>query len=116
MIPVSTAPAIIPRTGLLKMSRIRPNSGISASGLTAEDIALIPYMSIAKPTSIEPISRFLPFLHIMIMTTPMSAITGEKDSGLSIRMMTESPCMPERESIHAVTVVPTFAPMMTPTA
>ena len=52
----------------------------------------------------------------MIMTTPMSAITGEKDSGLSIRMTTESPCMPDSESIHAVTVVPTFAPMMTPTA
>ena len=45
--------------------------------------------------------------------TPISASTGVNDVGLSSCTQTASPLMPPRLSSQAVTVVPTFAPMMT---
>ena len=44
---------------------------------------------------------------------PMSASTGVKEVGLSRRTQTLLLSMPPRLSSHAVTVVPTLAPMMT---
>ena len=44
---------------------------------------------------------------------PMSARTGVKELGLSSRSQTLELSMPPRLRSHAVTVVPTFAPMMT---
>ena len=43
----------------------------------------------------------------------MSARTGVKELGLSSRNQTLELSMPPRLRSHAVTVVPTFAPMMT---
>ena len=45
---------------------------------------------------------------------PISASTGVKEEGLKIRTKKLLPSMPERLRIHAVTVVPILAPMMTP--
>ena len=44
---------------------------------------------------------------------PISASTGVKEVGLSSRTQMLPLSMPPRLSSHAVTVVPTFAPMMT---
>ena len=44
---------------------------------------------------------------------PASASTGVKDEGFSNSSQSVPPSMPARLSSHAVTVVPTLAPMMT---
>ena len=44
---------------------------------------------------------------------PTSASTGVKELGLRSLTHTLEPSMPPRLKSHAVTVVPTFAPMMT---
>ena len=92
------------------------NSGISASGLTASLIVSIPNIRMAKPTRMLPTSRFFPSLHSIIRIIPITAMTGEKLSGLSSFIKRLSPCMPVRLRIHAVMVVPTFAPIIIPIA
>ncbi len=47
---------------------------------------------------------------------PIKAKTAEKDVGLSSCINTLSPSIPERLKIHAVTVVPTLAPIIIPIA
>ena len=113
MIAVSTAPASTPKMGLENHKSALANSGTSARGSTAPDMASMPNISTAKPSSASPVSFFLGLLTNMYKTMPITANMGVKDVGLRSVMMRLVPSMPVRDSIHAVTVVPTFAPMMT---
>ena len=61
-------------------------------------------------------SFFFSLLAIMMRTVPTRARMGVKEVGLSICMKKLPPSMPARDRIHAVTVVPTLAPMITPMA
>ena len=76
----------------------------------------MPNIRTAKPTSIDAISFFLSFLENVSIATPIIARTGENEDGLSILIRKLSPLMPDRDNIHAVTVVPIFAPIITPMA
>ena len=115
MIAVSRAPTSTPRIGLVKARKRSPNQGASASGAVALLIRSMPVIKMAKPRKIWPMPfwRSLPNMNI---TMPAKPSRGAQASGLSIWMMKLSPCRPVRESSQAVTVVPTLAPMMTPTA
>ena len=114
--PVITAPVSTPSKGLLNLVMMLANSGISASGATALDIMCMPYMSTAKPQRTAPIVFCFCRLENIAMITPITASTGVKDVGLSSCTKSELPCMPVKLRIHAVAVVPMFAPMMMPTA
>ena len=110
---VSSAPVSTPRTGLVNSVNSRVNSGTSASGLTAPDMASMPNIRIAKPSNIDPVLRSRSFFENMYIATPASARTGAKDDGFSSRTTTLSPSTPDRLRIHDVAVVPTFAPIIT---
>ena len=73
----------------------------------------MPNISVAKPSRIMPVSFFLPLLQNMYRTMPIKASTGVNDDGFSSCTHTASLWIPPRLSSHAVTVVPTLAPMMT---
>ena len=92
------------------------NSGTSLSGSTAPLIISIPNMSTVNPRSIAPISCFFSDFVNMRNIIPITASIGEKDDGFNILINILSLCIPVRLSIHDVTVVPIFAPMMMPTA
>ena len=110
---VNAAPTRTPRKGFSNaMKRLRKPS-ISASPETALDIASMPNISVANPSKIVPVSFDFCFFDIISITMPKSASIGTKDDGLSIFTQTLSPLMPVRLSIHPVTVVPTFAPIIT---
>ena len=64
----------------------------------------------AKPIKIEPMFFFLSELFIIIIMIPITARTGENDSGLTSLKIMLSPVIPLRLNSHAVTVVPIFAP------
>ena len=98
------------------MVSICVNSGTSASGFTAELIASIPYIRIAKPTSIFPMSCFFSFLQSIIIITPIIARIGENDIGFNMFIKKLSPCIPVRLNSHDVAVVPILAPIIIPTA
>ena len=116
MIAVSTAPAITPRIGLVNINRMFVNSGTSASGLTAPLIISMPVISTAKPIMMLPASCFLSPLAKSSRQTPTNARTGVNVAGLHNVSSRLSPCKPVSERIQLVTVVPMFAPMMTPAA
>ena len=117
MTAVSTSPAIIPRIGFENIVRILVNFSFSASGATAPLIVSIPNIRIANPTRMFPMSFFLLLsFAVMISTIPIAANTGENDVGFKSCINRLDPRMPDSERIHEVTVVPTFAPMMMPTA
>ena len=114
MTPVNTAPTSTPSRGLLKAVRRLENSGMSARGLTAFFISSMPYIKMAKPTMMRPMSRRFCFLEPMIRMMPIRAMTGEKFSGFRRLTKTLSLSMPVRDRIQAVRVVPMLEPMMTP--
>ena len=96
------------------------NSGLFLRPLTAPDIISIPVIRMVKPSRITPTSFFLPRLTNIIRQIPIRASIGTQESGLSHAIASAtsapSPPTPERAVSHAVTAVPTFAPMITPTA
>ena len=73
----------------------------------------MPNISVAKPSRISPVSFLRSFFTKRYSTMPISASTGVNADGLSRLTRTLLLSMPVRLSSHAVTVVPTFAPMMT---
>ena len=111
---VSTAPTATPIKGLVKAVRIEVNSGMSARGLTAFFIIVVPYIRMAKPTIIDPALRRRPPLFTVRRITPARATRGAKFSGLSSWSQKELLSIPERDKIQAVSVVPTLEPIMTP--
>ena len=92
------------------------NSGISASGFTASDMVSIPNISTAKPIMIVAISLCFSFLLVIKIATPAMASTGEKEDGFKSCKKKLEPSTPVRLRNHAVIVVPTLAPKITPTA
>ena len=116
MTAVSTVPASIPRIGLENIVRIFVNSGTSASGFTAPLIVSIPNISMAKPKRIMPISLFFWLFKNITKIIPITARTGAKLDGFKNCMTKLSLSIPDKLRIQAVTVVPTFAPIMIPIA
>ena len=110
---VSTAPASTPKMGLVNTSSSSRKLSISFSPATAVLMVSMPNINVAKPRRIIPVSFFLPLLPIIYSATPIRAKTGVKDVGLRSCMKKLSLWMPERLRIHAVTVVPTLAPIIT---
>ena len=79
---------------------------------TAADILSMPYIKVAKPRKIRPVSFDLSFLLNISLMVPISARTGVKEEGFSSwinRLLLE---MPARLKIQAVTVVPMLAPII----
>ena len=76
-------------------------------------MASIPNISVAKPKSISPLSFFFPLLQNIYSIIPAKARTGVKEEGLRSFIKILSLSIPERLSTHAVTVVPTLAPIIT---
>ncbi len=116
IIAVSTAPASTPSTGFLKATNSRVNSGTSFNGATASDMVCMPNIRIAKPKRMPPTFFFLLSFTNRYRIIPTTASSGENEEGFSRRTKIESPCRPDKLSTHAVTVVPTLAPMIMPTA
>ena len=73
----------------------------------------MPNISVAKPSRIRPLSFLRLFLQNMNSMMPTSASTGVNEVGLSSFTQSALLLMPPRLRIHAVTVVPTFAPIIT---
>ena len=88
------------------------NHGSSAKGDIAPDMVFIPAIRMAKPSRILPTPRLrsLPIIYIQM---PMKPRMGLHALGFIIRVMKLSPSRPDRDSSQPVTVVPTFAPIMT---
>ena len=70
----------------------------------------------AKPSIIVAPSRRFSFLLTIRIATPTIARIGEKEDGFSNCKNRLCPVISVILKIHAVTVVPTFAPIITPTA
>ena len=83
MMPVSTAPASRPSSGLRNIRNSSRKAGTSARPETAPVIASIPNIKTAKPKRMVPLSFFLEDLLNSSSTTPISAITGVKEVGFS---------------------------------
>ena len=93
------------------------NSGTSLSPATASLIILIPVISTAKPRKIAPRFFLEALLLNIVRAIPISARSAESAAGLtSSRNMFPFDSIPVRLRIHAVTVVPTFAPIIMPIA
>ena len=73
----------------------------------------MPYISVAKPSRIVPVSFRLLSEQKRKSTMPMRARIGVKEEGLSSWSSRLWPVIPARLKSQAVTVVPMFAPMMT---
>ena len=113
MAAVNSVPMSTPTMGFLKWISSCPNSGISASGLTASLMTSIPNIRMAKPTKMVPRVFFLSFLDSMIKPIPMKARMGEKLMGLSICSQKLELSMPVSEVSQAVRVVPMLEPNTT---
>ena len=114
---VSTAPTSIPSTGFENLVNMLAKWASSASGATASLMASIPNIRMAKPSMIFPISFFLlSSLDDIIRMIPIAASTGEKEDGLSSCNHMLLPSIPVNDRSHDVTVVPTLAPIIIPTA
>ena len=87
-------------------------AALSLSPSIDELIVSIPNIKIAKPTRISPIFCFLLLPDDIVIITPITARIGVNDDGFKILTKKLSPFMPERLKIHAVTVVPMFAPII----
>ena len=114
MTPVNTAPTATPSRGLRKAVSRSEKPGSSARGLTEFFIISMPDIKMAKPMRMRPTSRRRWRLDPMMSRMPARAKRGEKFSGFRRFKNTLSLSMPVRDRIHAVSVVPTLEPMMTP--
>ena len=74
----------------------------------------MPNISVANPRRIVPVSFFLLVFPNMSIAIPISERIGVNDVGFKSRTNTLSLEIPPRLKIHAVTVVPIFAPIITP--
>ena len=113
MIAVRIAPARTPRIGFVNNKSMFVNAGTSLSPETAVDIVSIPNIRVAKPRRIIPVSFFLKLLQNIYKIIPIKASIGVKEVGLKRLTSILSLSIPVILIIHAVTVVPTFAPIIT---
>lgn len=116
MIAVSTAPAITPRIGLVNINRMFVNSRTSASGLTAPLHHLHAGHQHGKADHDAARVVLLVALGKEQQTDADKRQNGVNVAGLHNVSSRLSPCKPVSERIQLVTVVPMFAPMMTPAA
>ena len=114
MIVVRIAPTRTPNIGFLNIRNRFWNAGISASPATAPDMVSIPNIKVAKPSKTDPVSFFLLDFPNISNTVPTSAKTGVKEVGFRSCITILSLEIPPRLNIHAVTVVPILAPIITP--
>ena len=111
MIAVTSAPARIPRNGLCpSFTKMLQNASDSWSGATADDIVVIPTKRIPNPTIMLEISFDERLLPVSMMITPIIIAIGARLAGL------KNFAHSTLDTSQPVTVVPIFAPMMTPIA
>ena len=103
MMAVSTAPRITAKKGVLKEANICTTAGESFMPDMAPDIVLSPMNRTPKPMMTSPQRDSFSFLQNITISTPVSRMTGAAFSSLN-------------ETRSAVTVVPIFAPKITPAA
>ena len=113
MIAVRIAPARTPRMVFWNNKKRCRKAGTSARPATAPLMVSMPYISVAKPSRIVPVSFRLLSEQKRKSTMPMRARIGVKEEGLSSWSSRLWPVIPARLKSQAVTVVPMFAPMMT---
>ena len=107
---------MIPITGLLKVSISDVKFSFSASPDIESLIMVMPIIRTEKPISIPPMFFLFSFLESRSIKTLTIAITGENDDGFSSVIKILSPLICVKDKIHAVTVVPILAPIITPIA
>ena len=113
---VSSAPARTPRRGLDKWANSWRNQASCSSGAMAVDMLSMPIIRRPKPIKMVPTPFFFSDLQNMYKTMPTNAKTGLKLAGFSISTSMPDPCTPAKLSSHAVIVVPTLEPRITPMA
>ena len=86
---------------------------MSARPETAPDIVSMPNISVANPSKMAPVSFFLVSFRNIKKIMPRKASTGVKEEGFKSRTNRLPLSIPDRLKIHAVTVVPIFAPIIT---
>ena len=79
---------------------------------TASDMVIRPNIKVAKPRRMVPVSFDLLFFPLRRKMTPIKASTGVNEDGLRSLRKKLPPEIPVRLRIHAVMVVPTFAPII----
>ena len=104
-----------PNNGFVNFAIKSWNAGISANGLTASFIIIIPFINTANPTNSVRILFFWTFFKNIIIMIPISAKIGAEFSGFNICIQILLPLISVIDKIHAVKVVPTFAPKITQT-
>ena len=112
---VNTMPTRIPSRGLAKEVMALMNTSLSRRGSTAPLMAVIPYISTAKPSRISPTWRVVCFLLIIRSRVPMVAIRAVRVEVLS-RATQPPPDRLLRHSTQPVTLVPKMAPSTMPMA
>ena len=117
IIAVTIAPTSTPNMGFCRVAKTCANSGTAASGFTAASIVNIPVKRTEKPSIMVPISLYFAFLPAIRKMMPTTAMIGARVVGLSrlmkkfaFALLSKSPIL----KICAVTVVPIFAPIITP--
>ena len=116
MTVVSRAPARTPKMGLDRWAKSWRNQASCSRGAMALDILSMPIIRRPKPIRIVPTPFFRSDLQKVYKTIPRKARMGLKFAGFSISISNPVPCTPSRLRIHAVTVVPTLEPKITPMA
>ncbi len=102
---------ITARKGFLpRIRNALAKTGASLYGVTAPDIKLSPINRMPKPVMISPSLFFFSSAPNSTIKTPIPTTRGARNSGLHMLPHSLS------DTIHAVTVVPIFAPIITPTA
>ena len=112
---VSPAPNRMPTRGLLKEIISFANQGSFSRKPMESPIMSIPVISAIKPSMMVPTPFFFSEF-VMYSTMPKIPIRGARVVGLNSLMRKLSPSSPDRDKIHAVTVVAMLEPMITPTA
>ena len=114
MIAVTSAPTMIPRIGFLpRTANAFAKIGASVYGATELDINVNPTNSSPTPIQTSPTRLSFFFFENIRQKEPIATTSGAKKDGCSTFIASPREF---KETIHAVIVVPMFAPMMTPTA
>src|SRR5574344_40199 len=116
IIAVTTVPTKSPNNGFVNNVSICEKCGSFANGDIADDINCIPHIKTENPTKNVPKFLLLDmlFLAVIIIMTPIKANIGQNDSGFNNLKKKFSLLIPDKLKIHAVIVVPTFDPIITP--
>ena len=105
-----------PNSGFVKLISVFLSAGSSFSGATPLLIMVMPIIMTEKPKSTRPILRLLSDFENIVIATDTIARIGEKLLGLMIISRNDWPSNAFKDSIHAVAVVPSPAPISNPIA